>query len=143
MNREQQINQEINQLAAERIMIRQRKQWTCPLCNKRTIISSLKIIEENFYVSPSGCMEGDYWLGANEYYIRCPKCTNITRVMNDCIQIQPHRTIHTTINGSKPYELIKKYRGSFNETIQWYPRNEYMSDEKFEHLIAHSHHGEN
>ncbi len=141
MKREQRIQEEISQLAAERSMIRQRKQWTCLTCKKRTTISSLKIIEENFYVSPTGCMDGDYWLGANEYYIRCPKCENITRIMKDGYQVQPHRTVKTNFNDSKPYEFIKEYRGSFNETIQWYPRNEYMCGNMFEHLVAHSHRG--
>lgn len=57
--------------------------FACSNCSK---CSKLKDIENIYwmevYVEPHGCEGGDYWTGADEIRVVCPKCSKIERFYN-------------------------------------------------------------
>lgn len=79
MNREQQIEQEIESLYVEKESIRSRRTLKCPKCEKRTALTKWTLIRDHHYVQPYSCTGGDYWT-FQEYQIFCPKCEQFSRV---------------------------------------------------------------
>lgn len=50
----------------------------CELCEHGTVIKNLIYIQTHWYVSPSGCTDGDYWRAGEGQYV-CPKCGHVNR----------------------------------------------------------------
>jgi len=48
-------------------------------CNKWFPINTLEYIQTHWYVSPSGCTDGDYWKRGEGQW-KCPSCGKINRL---------------------------------------------------------------
>ena len=78
MNREQEINQEIEDLHTEKQSLKSRRMITCLNCQKRTSLPKAIIIRTHWYTQPHGCTGGDYW-NFGEYLHVCLKCNHSNR----------------------------------------------------------------
>jgi len=80
--REKQIDIEIKSLKYEAELIKSKKTFKCMVdsCGKRTPIANTILLSEYYYIGPSGCSGGDYWVFSDEYKVHCPKCNNWNRV---------------------------------------------------------------
>lgn len=77
--REKEIRQKINELSSELVDLRGEKMITCECCGRRTKIKNATIVVEHHYISPHGCMGGDYWVRSHEYLFYCKKCQSFNR----------------------------------------------------------------
>lgn len=116
MNREQQIETEIQNLVAEREAIRSRRTWKCPHCEKRTQLAKLTIIQDHYYVRPYSCSGGDYWTSSKEVFIPCPKCETVVRICDTFVQV-PY--VMTT-DDKEMYDYVTDHRTYFNERLDYY-----------------------
>ena len=136
MNREQEIESQIETLRAEREAIRSRRMWTCPCCHKRTAIAKLTFIQDHWYVSPSGCSGGDYWKQSNQVYIPCPKCNNIARVTENFVQVRTEHIL--TVIDEEMYDFVTDHKYHFGEILDYHRNHgeptldtvEYLREEK-------------
>lgn len=55
-------------------------------CGKNTHIKNIKYIQTYFYIPPSGCYEGDYWVEGEMNWI-CEKCNHRNRVLDKNIKM--------------------------------------------------------
>ena len=78
MNREKEINKEIEALHKEKQDIKSRRMITCLHCQKRTSLPKAIVIRTHWYTEPHGCTGGDYW-NFGEYRFVCMKCEHATR----------------------------------------------------------------
>lgn len=94
------LDKQIKTLEDERNKKRRSVFWPCPNCGKKTRINKLGILTEQFYVSPSGCTDGDYWLEGDKpiHYIICPKCDKEVRLYQE---------------DTEAYRIAKEYRYYF------------------------------
>ncbi len=77
--RERELKQQIAKLQGELTTHRKNKSIKCPCCGKRTQIKNATILTCYHYISPHGCMGGDYWRFSHEYTYYCAKCDSFTR----------------------------------------------------------------
>lgn len=54
----------------------------CSECRKRTPLHRWTFIKNRYYVRPSGCTEGDYWVSSlfEHCHLQCPACGKRNRI---------------------------------------------------------------
>lgn len=113
MNREQQIDKEIEALEEERELVRSRKTLACE-CGKRSQLSKWILISDYHYIRPYGCMGGDYWESSNEYHLICPKCDGVGRVYHASYEDEDSEmnTLYKFVHDHARYfgERLKSYK---------------------------------
>lgn len=123
MNIEQKLKQQINKIEQRIETIRSRKMITCPECKKRTAISKATIVEDYWYVRPSGCMGGDYWK-FNEYWYCCSKCGKTSRAYITTWDIDRETKEIKTAVLKEPrivlFNFIKEHLEHFGEVLKSY-----------------------
>jgi len=121
MDREKEIDLEIERLQKEKEEIRRRKMFTCEHCGKKTKVSNLILINEYFYEN------GFQYL--KEHKIYCKKCKQFSRGYLLNHDKKDHTKGFTEDNLTdealeksrvKNYLFIKKYQYNFGETLTSY-----------------------
>jgi hypothetical protein len=51
-------------------------------CGKATKIGKLVFYQQHWYVKPSGCTDGDYWVEDDGHWV-CPSCLHVNRMYED------------------------------------------------------------
>ena len=112
MNREQQIDKEIEALEEEREQLRARKLFQC-FCGKKSRLDKWILISDHHYIRPRGCSGGDYWAFSKEYHLVCPKCGGMGRVI--------HRSwAKDDPKENASYNFVHEYRQYFGERLNAY-----------------------
>ena len=119
-NREQEIGAEINALRQEAELIRSRRTWKCPCCEKRTQLSKLTLIQDHYYVAPYSCNGGAYWTTSKAVFIPCSTCDTVSRICDTFVQVRS-RNIH--IDDDKMYKFVTGHRSYFNERLDYYGKS--------------------
>jgi ribosomal protein S27E len=71
---------------------------TCPKCHGVFPLRDLTFLHEHFYISPSGCTEGDYWTSSSSHSVRCCGCGMCLRLLSGGV---------STLN---PYDARKYFK---------------------------------
>ena len=112
MNREQQIEKEIDALKEELELVRSRKTLACA-CGKRSQLSKWILISDYHYIRPYGCTGGDYWDFSDEYHLICPKCDGLGRVYKASYEADD--SVMNTL-----YKFIHNHAKYFGEQLKSY-----------------------
>ena len=78
MNREKEIDKEIEALREEKQELKSRRKVKCLHCKKHTPLKNALVVRTHWYTSPHGCTGGDYW-NFGEYQFFCTKCEEFSR----------------------------------------------------------------
>lgn len=82
LTKEQTIKSKIEKLEEELEKVKSNKTWKCPDCDKRTKISSLTVYQPSYWNDDPYAL-GCYPSKCGDYYIKCPKCEEVSRFMSD------------------------------------------------------------
>ncbi len=127
--REKEIREEIAKLQGELVTLKGDKMIQCECCGRRTKIKNATIIVENHYISPHGCMGGDYWVFSHEYLFYCTKCDSFNRTYVGSFDKVDYDGQYSEDNMKeglldeyrvKTYFLIDTYTDQFGEVLQNY-----------------------
>jgi len=102
----------------------------CSCCENFHEIHNLTAIQTHWYVTPSGCTEGDYW-NEGEIQFLCPDSGVINRVMFDNYDLEKRKLY------DPEYQFKSIYKILFNEI-----KNEYrdkMPGERMNNYYVDSH----
>src|SRR3989344_2366559 len=66
-----------------------RESIPCQSCDEDHRIKDLTLIQTHFYVTPRGCIEGDYWREGEVQFI-CPKTDVVNRILLDNMDVPWH-----------------------------------------------------
>ena len=119
---EEQIDKQIEELKAQREELRKNKLWGCPKCEKKTKISKLGILVDQYYEEPYSCMGGDRWMSTDEFFISCPKCKEEVRLYKN----------KTGKENAKAYAIAKEYRWHFGRQGKRYAKYGQKTEDKWE-----------
>lgn len=101
------------------------KQFSCSSCGKRSKIKGITLIREYWYDN-AAYQEG--W-NFHEYSIICPKCGERHR----CMDPRGRRTGNAKWQRwYDNFDFAVKYRDSFGEELDWYPRERGLFGEAFD-----------
>lgn len=113
------IEKQIKELKTKLEAAKKALKFECMGCHKKTSISKLELIVEQFYVPPRGCSDGDYWTeGENpDFYVKCPKCNKEIRYYYfDYGQyLKPSQT---DIKRNESAKFISEHRWSFGKETE-------------------------
>jgi hypothetical protein len=99
-------------LYIERKKAIKRKFIKCPEkdCGKRSRLGDLIYFQDNYYVPPRGCTEGDYHVPQEEGYTFCPHCLAQLKILTK--ELNSYRHIFK--------KMVDVYRDRITETIDKY-----------------------
>jgi hypothetical protein len=83
IEREQErLHRRLDELEQEKIDVLRTQDWQCQAknCGRRSILSSVILVQTYWYTPPHGCTGGDYW-NAGERNLICPKCSTRHRMI--------------------------------------------------------------
>lgn len=95
---------------------RANKQFRCG-CGKMHRIKDCVVIQDHYYVPPSGCTDGAYWT-PTELQIICPDTDNKNRLLFNIDCTSQH---HFEYNASDQFKLM--YKHLFKEVIDDYKKD--------------------
>lgn len=96
----------INQNPADIKKARSNKTIECACCKQLHRIGDLDAIETHWYVQPSGCSDGDYWLDSDWHFV-CP----ISKVRNRLLFHESYWTKDKKVDPQLSFKEL--YRGTF------------------------------
>ena len=97
-------NDELSMLRIELTVAQGEEYYQCGGCLKRTRVKNLVAISKHYYVTPHGCMGGDYWR-FSEFVIFCHKCNAGMRILD---------------KGQSSWVSERLYQ--FKERFDWHPQ---------------------
>jgi len=122
MNREKQIEEEIKILEEESFQIKARRTIKCSHCEKRTPIRKVTVLAHNHYISPTGCMGGDYWVSSKQFTWWCPKCGEWNKAHDGGDNPYSQRT-------TPLYKWMSIHRPHFAEVLQYHNERDITMEE--------------
>lgn len=89
-----------------------KKQIPCVHCGCRSLIANTALYQTHWYVQPSGCTDGDYWLPGECQFV-CHHCGVVNRLLfNTTYDYSKRRSV------SEKNDLFElKYKNEFKEII--------------------------
>jgi len=93
-----------------------KKMLPCASCGRRHQIGKLDAIATHWYVEPSGCTDGDYWL-EGEWHFVCPETSVRNRLLF-------HQSWEERANGVDAEEVFKRlFRWAFKSMTAEHKRD--------------------
>lgn len=99
---------------------RANKTFVCEACGSRHKIKECTAIQTHWYVSPSGCMDGDYWCDG-EIHIVCPSTKIRNRILFETPNIDWAQRDSYEWNLDMQFKYL--YSKLFKELVNEYEKN--------------------
>ena len=84
---------------------------TCVHCKEIGELGTWSFVQDHYYISPSGCTEGDYWNTSrtNLCFVACPACNKMNYIYNHP-EREPLMTVLETPGISKEGLFTRLYK---------------------------------